>query len=474
MITSHRRKGLLALLLAVVLVAAACGGSDSGSDTSSTEARTASDVGVTADTIKIGVGVSDLDGLRASGFSLPATLTTDTLAKRVESWVAKWNAAGGINGRQIEVVRTTWDPVKPATQDAMCAKATVDEGLFAIIVPTGLNTQTIQCLVDGGLLTFFGEFAGQAAFDTELLVTIPPPVESTGGAGAQALIDAGVLPKGDTIGILGANSPALKAAGDEAKSVFEAAGYTTQVVEVNLLQGDTGAINQESGAAVGTFKANGVKSVVAMIPFPYTAGFFEAAGTDFSINVVDVASANCTPFGASRTPANAIGATCVTIWDNTNTAAGAVRPDTAFEAECRANFAETFSALYPTPPAPGVPSGQIIDAPDGTKLSSDYDAAACTITRIFGDALTAAGNNPTRANVYQAALGLGSVQIAGASNGQGTLATGKPFAADFVHQVKLTAVPAGTAKSANGTYNGCPAPVTCWVPVTDNWTAIPQ
>ena len=40
------------------------------------------DTGITADTIKIGVAVSDLEAIRAMGISIPETLTTDHLFNR--------------------------------------------------------------------------------------------------------------------------------------------------------------------------------------------------------------------------------------------------------------------------------------------------------------------------------------------------------------------------------------------------------
>lgn len=476
---THRRRGLIALLMVFGLIAAACGGSDSdgGGDSATTQAdeeRTASDTGVTADTIKIGVGVSDLDGLRAAGISLPAALTTKNLSTRITSYFDDWNLAGGINGRMVEPVVLTWDPTKPATQEQFCAQATVDNELFAVTVSSGLNNKTVDCLLDAGMLTYFGEFAAQASHDTELLITIPPPVETAASAGATAAIDAGIVEQGDVVGILAGNGPDQIAASASAKQVFEDAGYTVNAVEINTLQGDVGAINQETGAAAGTFKAAGVTNVMIVLPFTNQGGFYTAAGTDFTITVLDTASANCTPFGASRAAAGAIGATCISVWDNQNTADGAVREETDFEKECRAHFDEVFAAEFPTPSSPGVPSGQVIDLPDGTKISSDYDGFACTLANIMKGSLEGGGVDLTRVSAYQAALGLGDVPIALASDGQGTLAEGKTYASDFVHSVKLTAATLEVPKSASGTYNGCPAPVNCWVPTSNEWFAIEQ
>ena len=140
---------LMAIFLSFVMIMASCGGSDddsSSSDSSSSseasssaaeeapaeeeaeeaasepepepvEERTASDVGVTEDTIKIGVIVSDLQGLIDIGYPLPAALDTDHLSERFTKYFDEWNAAGGINGRMIEGVQITWDPLSPATME---------------------------------------------------------------------------------------------------------------------------------------------------------------------------------------------------------------------------------------------------------------------------------------------------------------------------------------------------------------------
>ncbi len=472
----RRRRGVVvAVATVLVLLAGACSSDDGGGDSASTteaQERTASDVGVTADTIKIGLGVSDLDGLRAGGISLPAALTTRNMSIRVTSYIDQWNAAGGINGRMIEPVVLTWDPTKPDTQDQFCAEATVDNELFAVIVPIGLNNKTVDCLLDAGMLTYFGDFAAQASHDSQLLVTVAPPVEIAARAGAQAAIDAGALPAGATVGVLTGNGPADVAGGEATKEALEEAGYGVSLVEVNTLQGDVGAVNQESGVAAGTFRAAGVANVLMLLNFTAQSGFYDAAGGDIQVTALDTSPSNCTPFGASRTPPAAMGTTCFAVWDNTNTADGQIREETEFEAECRAHFDEVFASEFPTPSSPGVPSGQVITLPDGTELSSDYAWMDCTMTNVMEQSLRGAGINPTRESAYQAALALGEMPVANGSDGVGTYRPDKNFLADFVHELRLTAASVDTPKNANGTYNGCPAPVNCWVPTSDQWFPI--
>jgi hypothetical protein len=285
-------------------------------------------------------------------------------------------------------------------------------------------------------------------------------------------VESGTIPDGDTVGVLAGNGPADAAGAAATREILEGAGYNVELVELNTLQGDVGAINQESAAAVGTFRAAGVGHVLMLLNFTNQSGFYDAAGTDFTVTVIDISPSNCTPFGASRTPPAAMGTTCIAAWDNSNTAEGGLRADNQFEAECRAHFDEVFASEFPTPSSPGVPSGQVITLPDGTQLSSDYAWMDCTMTNVMEQSLRGAGINPTRQSAHDAALALGEMPVANASDGQGTYGPGKTFLADWVHPLELTPASLDTPKNAQGTYNGCPAPVNCWVPTSDQWFPI--
>ena len=472
MVRARGTKAIIAVVCAFTFAVSAAACSSSSSDSGK---ATASDVGVSETAIKIGVGVSDLDGLRAQGLALAPGLTTGNLAKRVSSYFDDWNAAGGINGRTVEPVIITWDPVKPATQEKMCADATIDNQLFAIIVPSGLNQKTIQCIVDGGVPTFFGDVGTDASFATGNLVTISPSVEKMAAAGTQATVDGGTIPKGATVGILAGNGPEALSGTAASKAILEKAGYKVTAVNVNSLQGDTGVMSTESGAAVNTFKAGGATHVMVLLQFTGSGGFWNALpGTGITTTILDTASSNCTAYGASRVPASAIGSTCITVFGDSVTSKGALRTETAFEKECRDHF-DAMSAKtndFPSKSYPGVPSGDTVKLADGTVLSSDYAPNDCTLTNIVKLGLEGAGKNPTRTSFLAAVRGLGEVPVALASDGKGSLAADKSFVADWVHADVLTAASDTTPKNATGTYNGCPVTKNCWVPASDTWSPI--
>ena len=462
-----------ALVCTLALVLAAC---SSSSDSNSN----ATSPGVTADTIKIGLAVSDLDGLRASGISLAPALTTGNLSKRITSYFDEWNAAGGINGRKIEPVVLVWDPVKPATQEKTCADATINNELLLFVNANGMGAKYIQCIVDGGVPVMFGDTAPLSAYASDMLTTIAAPVEIMASAGTQAAVDAGTITKTTKVGILNGNGPEHVASTAAVKKVLAKAGVPDSnitSVNVNTLVGDPAVASSEAAAAVNTFKAAGVTNVLVGLQFTSSGGFWDnITPTTFTLTILDTASSNCTQYGASRVKASAIGAICYTVFGDSVGNDGKLREENAFEKECRAKF-DALSAKtndYPTKSYPGVPSGDTIKLADGTVLSSDYPPNECTFMNMLKRALDSIGKKTlNRESLMKAIRGLGAVDVALASNGKGSQAAGKVYVSDYIHGDKLTAATKDTPKNATGTYNGCPTPTNCFIPATA-WVKITE
>ena len=436
------------------------------------EELTASDTGVTADTITIAVAIADLAAIRAYGISIPETLTSEHLLKRWQIYADKWNAAGGINGRQVKLVQVMWDPLNPKTFDALVAAATVDQDVFMLVNGSGLSGVAMQGLVDAGVPVVYGDVVSQTLLDSGLVISLAPSAQVVAGAGVDGWVKAGSLPKGTKVGVLASNSPLIQAAGKAAGDALTAAGYDVQVIETNSLGGDNAATVEEGAAAVGTFQANGVQHVFMATPFTENGGFWSAAATaGLKYTILDTAASQCSTFGLSRAPAAAAGSECATVFDHSTSEGKGVRPDTSFEAECRAFYDANFTDYYGGPSDPGVPAGSKLTDPDGKVLISDYAPSECTISTFLEKALKNAGVNPTRKSFIEAVLNLGDVDMALASNGKGSFAPGKPYAADFIHTVRITAADEKVKAGADGTYNGCAAPVNCGIVISD-WTPL--
>lgn len=475
---TRTRRLFVCVLTMLAVIAAACSDDDSsgGGGDDGGGGGGASDTGVTEDSIKVGVLVSDLDGLRASGVDLPEKLTTDNLAARWIGTFDEWNADGGINGRTIEPVVVTWNPVDPASFEEACNQATLDEEVFMVVNSTGFRGGAIPCFtVDNDTFFFFGETAGQETIEAsgDNLVVIGVPSEVSAATAAQLALDDGFVAEGDRIGILSGNEPAMQAGGNAVEAAMQDAGFEVTKVEVNNLQADVAAINQETAAAVGTFEAEDVDFVFVMHPFTSVAGFFGEAGESgsrFEYMIVDVASSSCTQFGASRTPAEAAGAPCVTTWDTWALPDGAgIREPTEFEVECR----EHWDAQFEEESFPGVPSGDDVTTSDGRTLTNDFAPNECTMLPLLQQALEGAGDDLTHESLHAAFLEITSGPAALLSDGEGGFGADKPFFANKMHAVTLVVNTPDTPLDANGdTYNGCPVPVNCWIPVTGNWFEI--
>ena len=479
----------VALFAGASLVLAACGGGDGGdtteaptseaptSEAPSTDAPaeepTASDVGVTETTISIGVAVADLEAVRAvMPGVVPETLTTDHLFDRWKVFADDINEAGGINGRTIELVRLVWNPLDQTSFDALCAEATIDNELFALVNGTGLSSIARDCIYEGGVPILYGDVMTEAELATGLAISLVPPTEVMAAAGAKQWIENTDAAAGSTVGIMSNNTPGGTAAGDAAQAALEEAGFVVTRAELNSVSGDNAAINEEGAVAVGNFVAEGAVHVLVATPFTENTGFWtKAAEADLPFTLLDVSSSGCSPFGLSADrAATAVGSSCTTAFDH-STDGTAIRPDSEFEAACRANFDENFTEYYGGPSNPGVPAGRQLTDTAGTVLNSDYTPQECSISNIIKLGLEAAGVNPTRASFIEAILNLGDVPLALIGGGTGTFAPGKPFAANAVHVVKVTAANPQTAPDANGLYNGCAAPVNCGV-ITSDWTPI--
>jgi hypothetical protein len=194
-------------------------------------------------------------------------------------------------------------------------------------------------------------------------------------------------------------------------------------------------------------------------------------GANFKTYVIDGASSMCTIFAAGRIPGEAAGIPCLTAADTRALPTkDGIKKDSPAEAQCRADFDKAFAATS----QPGVPSGDVTAG--GVTYSEDFAANECQIMRLLLPAIKKAGKNPTWAKIA-ANLQKTSGPAIYMSGGEGSYSKTKPYYADNLHLVVLNQANAQTPKDANGTFNGCPAPVNCWVPQLVNgqeWFPINQ
>lgn len=102
------------------------------------EARTASDIGVTEDTIRIGAMTLQCNQCAAFGVGVGAEGDASH-AQIAQAFIDEINGRGGINGRQLELFTAGYDPVADSvsgggTQRAACIDLTERRQVFAVIM----------------------------------------------------------------------------------------------------------------------------------------------------------------------------------------------------------------------------------------------------------------------------------------------------------------------------------------------------
>ena len=114
-----------------------------GDDAEDPELSTELGQGVTEDTITIGYSYLDLDRLREQGV---VDLNHGPGQEHMQAMVDHINANGGIHGRQLEVVFSSFSPVDPDAQQAGCLELTEDHGVFAIL--GALREDNVLCYTE--------------------------------------------------------------------------------------------------------------------------------------------------------------------------------------------------------------------------------------------------------------------------------------------------------------------------------------
>lgn len=130
-----------------------------------TAKRTASDVGVTADTVKIGFVVANLGGLDQAGYGLG--LRTD-IAQVIDAYVDEVNENGGINGRRVVAETRKVDPLSQSDQIAGCRYLLQDRRVFGVVeTQVYIFAATQRCFTLDGQTPFVHGLPLSAGFQAQ-------------------------------------------------------------------------------------------------------------------------------------------------------------------------------------------------------------------------------------------------------------------------------------------------------------------
>lgn len=140
--------------------------------------------GVTAEAIKIGIVIIDLDIIGRSNGDVEA---------KWQAVIDEVNASGGVLGRQLEPVYVFYSPLGDVETEAACVQLTQDEQVFAAMGPLLTN---LTCFTDVNDTIFINTFEiSQEEYDRSKAVAVGPGSLPTRGAAisVEALMGAGAF-----------------------------------------------------------------------------------------------------------------------------------------------------------------------------------------------------------------------------------------------------------------------------------------
>ena len=114
-------------------------------DTPAPQALTASDQGVTEETLKVGFLNVQIGGFDATGFALGFRDDLDDVQKAL---VDDANRQGGVHGRRITYASAKADPLSQSSMRAGCIKMTDDEKVFVVFDQTATSGTALRCFAE--------------------------------------------------------------------------------------------------------------------------------------------------------------------------------------------------------------------------------------------------------------------------------------------------------------------------------------
>ncbi len=243
------------------------GGSPSSVSTASTSSR-----GVTKDTINVAFPVVSLNSLAGrEGFAQDPEFGEQNQA--INFYVKLINDAGGINGRKINPIITTFDPTNESNMRAVCKTWTEGSpAAFAVLDGIGDWTGDNQlCLTQEGQTPFLGQWTTVTNWTNQG----SPYLWWTGPD--QAVILQAVVNWGLSSGLLTTTAKVGILAGDRASDQaalhnylqpdLANAGISSVVETVAANPADSATTNAQAPLAVQKLRSAGVTSIIPLIPF---------------------------------------------------------------------------------------------------------------------------------------------------------------------------------------------------------------
>jgi ABC-type branched-subunit amino acid transport system substrate-binding protein len=238
---------------------------------------TASDVGVTADSVKVGFLIVNLAGLNATGQALG--LRGD-ISQVVDAYVAEVNRLGGINGRKVVAVKRPTDTTNQGDGIAACTYMLKDQKVFGVIDTFGAVYEAVQrCFSLDGHAPFSHSYVLSESFqaagkgmDVAALLNLDRQARTW----SLAAKEKGFIKGGEKVGVITDTcEPSHSVVDKVLVPGIKAAGAAS--VKTVLIDCDTGSQTSQVPNAVLQLKTAGVTHVFPAVSFVAATNFFQNA-----------------------------------------------------------------------------------------------------------------------------------------------------------------------------------------------------
>ena len=363
--------------------------------------------------VKVGFTLFQVSGAASIGFIINVDPKVEQ--QTYQAYVDHVNNTGGINGRKIEAVYSTYDLLDQNSQNASCLQLTQDDKVFVVI--GGYNfTSADECVVDQNKTLMFNNnsFTADELYDTGRHVSLFAKANRMMTVFAKRMAEAGQI-RGKKVGIL----DDLGADPDRSVLAALSAGVKANggdVARESVLSADLATGSSQIPVEVSQMHAAGVDTVLLIAFGVYGTQFAQQAdsqkwtpmygATDWQAMYTNVATQNM--------PASFDGFSITTTRTN----------------EEKVGYPE---------PAQATPCRQIYEQTTGTKLGArGSDSYGLTLTDcdtilVFAAVARAAGANLTQESFIAGAQRVGSLPEA--RWGGGAFGSGK---LDFNDQTRIS------------------------------------
>jgi ABC-type branched-subunit amino acid transport system substrate-binding protein len=271
----------------VVIATSSSGSSDAdagGSDGSVAAARTAgvdvpdSSTGVSDSQVRVGVLVADVGSAQRAGVDVES----DSIARlraAYETFAAQINDQGGIEGRTIDLVFQTFDPISEDSLQTACLALTEDAQVFAVLQGGGFYGPAELCISRDHRTLFLDPASSTAAEyyaeSAGLMFSAPESLDRALAVTATVAADDGVF-DGKKVGVLSTAYPTNQAAVTGGLlPALQQVGVTDLVQQ--QLPSDFSAAAAQVPLAVATMRDAGAEVVVLTVNQLQGSQFVQAA-----------------------------------------------------------------------------------------------------------------------------------------------------------------------------------------------------